>query len=105
MSVATKTICVLKLTCEQEERKHRDLIREALRQLNAALEARRGTGRNGQCRQLILGPEVVDALVRSKPKTQAELDATHIPNFSKNKRRQYGQQILSTMTQVCGALR
>jgi hypothetical protein len=73
-------------------------------QLNVALERRRSAGRHAprSTTQLILGPQVVDALMRAKPLTQAELDKTHIPNFSKNKSKQYGQQILATMQQVMG---
>ena len=70
------------------------MARAALRQLNEALEARRGTNRQ------ILENTVVEALARARPTTLPALAAQHISKFSANTRDVYGTQIITTLLQV-----
>ena len=83
-----------KLLLVQGERDARQVARAALRQLNEALEARRGTNRQ------ILENTVVEALARARPTSVQALAAQHISKFSANTRDTYGSQIISTLKQV-----
>ena len=90
----------------QDERELRQVMRDALTQLNLALEAHRAPpttaalGRPARPAAVILRPEVVEALVCAKPRHAAELAAADIPRFSKNMRTKYSQPILATLQQA-----
>ena len=79
----------------QAELEHRQLARQAMAQLNAALEDRKG----GTKHVILEGP-VVESLVAARPPSLAALHALDIPRFSRNNRNAYGDQIVATLKQA-----
>ena len=72
------------------------MARAALQQLNLTLEQRRQTNR------AILEATVVEALVRARPVSEAELEVLQVSKFSANTRASYGACILDALRQVGG---
>jgi hypothetical protein len=80
----------------QEEVAEREAARAALEQLTDILGARHGSRQH----RILEGP-TVEALVRRRPASLAELKALkRIPRFSKNKRTLYGADIVAALQQV-----
>ena len=89
---------------DAREALHRDVAREAFRQLNIILDRRAAVdpaaGAAPHVARVTFQPTIVDRLVVSRPADRAALEAANLPGMSANQRKVNGANIFRALRQV-----